>query len=672
LYSLQVPEYLNLKGISEKNNYVNNIRLNLLNKCNALICKQECYDMNIDQIENDIKNIDKFLDPYYFYRILEEYFNVNIFVFTPNGYINPIEGVNDIKIESTVLEVPRSKVGHIRYLNLNRKSVIILKYPYNFELKYQQCELIISGGRVQIDINENKNINSLLGLTKIEPIKTELFYVSPRVFIFEEKMTNLLYDILKESLLTYTFSYNITNIIRKNPYSNILWDNYFKNKNIILTGQKLDSYGKLRMINIQKESFELTIEVPPSQPLNLPYIENIYTTTENNAKNMFGTPSGVLSNGLWFPVFDYDYGIFVPCSDIKTNITYEAPNTIINQKNINYDIKGPIYQDKYVKKWTNILLQIISWLWRVDAKEIDGYIYREKIEKWWLDNVVSSNIQPSYPKNNINRKLPKINNSTEGIKYMNSFWPEYFGRDGKMYFYPKLYEKLLNFYKNEQKYLNNLKNDIIPNYISNVYEIITDYPIYMDTKLFLNKKDYISWLQYISGKEISFIPIITKINMDMARESEPILIRNRDKFYLLQNVKEGNIYNVMNLCNNWNILGKNTGFYTNNNNNTLYPYIMYGISKENNMIPLYTHVKISCNENIYNKYQNVLIHYNPFKIGDKYEWIISHLYDNYINSLYQNINKNEFQIIQTHYDLKEKYYEILLYNNNFYAALLPL
>jgi len=111
----------------DKETFIQNIRREIANTINMSVFRQELYDKSDDEIRDLLLNMNEFLDPYLYYRGIEEYFNINLFVFDA---------------DTLSMEIPRYKLTHIRVPNYYRQTVIILKY--NNPKKHNQihCEFI--------------------------------------------------------------------------------------------------------------------------------------------------------------------------------------------------------------------------------------------------------------------------------------------------------------------------------------------------------------------------------------------------------------------------------------------------------------------------------------------------------------------------------------------------
>ena len=317
LKSINREEY-NILNDEEKEKYVEEERLKILKSVNINIFKQECYDLSNDRIIDMISDPEIFLDPYLFYKGIEEYYNINIFVFNFNKALHEI---NDIykNSENPVIEFPKFKFSHIRIKNLKRKTVIILKHIGSADsvLKFPHCELIISRG----NISEGK-IGKKYGY--IPEVNTE------GMTLFGENLTSKLYDFLNKSLDPFLY-YN--NELRKSPFNIIDWKKFLSLKGKIIS-QIINSYGKVVSLELKNKNFNVLIDLKiETQPLNLQTTElkNIKNISEEEIISIFGKPYEIEENGLWYSILDIDKGFFVHTSKIE-----DVKNTIIPENKKRY------------------------------------------------------------------------------------------------------------------------------------------------------------------------------------------------------------------------------------------------------------------------------------------------------------------------------------------------
>lgn len=233
-YSSFLSCILNALDIDYKN--INDVRKKLARPDLAASCKQELYDIDIEEIVNKIKDINIYLDPKLFVHLLETEYKCNIFIFTDKN-----EGE---------LVIPRHIKGYYKTKN-NYKTILIYEHMGSKEDKalYPQCEYIFLHPDETSELVENTfNYNSIVS-EKIFEIFNKLNYS----YIFNKKI----------QLINLNLKSDITFI-----------------------SQYIDSYGKTRIINIKYKNEYISIITTPIQPLKLINENKIYKTNLETALNL--------------------------------------------------------------------------------------------------------------------------------------------------------------------------------------------------------------------------------------------------------------------------------------------------------------------------------------------------------------------------------------------------
>ena len=299
------PNYNQYLTSIDKENYVLAIRKNIADNINLNVFKQEMYNYSLQQIKELLLNKEVFLDPHLFYRGLEEYFGVNIYVFNPEGPANPIEGVTE-DTTGPVLEIPRCIITHIRVSRPDRKTVIILKYP-----NYNQCELIVTRGivineSIIPDTDNDDDDQSECCSDKPVAIKTQKYGNVPKVmgegvtYIFDSSMEKVLYNSLKNMLDTYSINYPHTTAITKdisetyiNPKEIVIHHNLYNRVNwlnvldkVQILRQKIDSYGKTRMLEVDYQGNIVIKDWSDKVDINEDVNIEILANTQNKTINL--------------------------------------------------------------------------------------------------------------------------------------------------------------------------------------------------------------------------------------------------------------------------------------------------------------------------------------------------------------------------------------------------
>lgn len=214
---------------------LNKTRAKLATDVNAALCKQENYDSTIDEIKKMIGSPDVYLNPRLFIRLLEEEYNLSIYIFTTKP-----SKTGKYKITDDGLILPRHKQAYYKNFTSPRRSVFIFEHlgSESDNSEYPQCELIALRDTVR---NEN---------TSVFDHESD-----------ESKTVRRLYDQLQ---LFYVPSGKVTNIKLFSPETKVI-------------SQQIDSYGKARgfVVEFKDENGAVkhaTIFTTPVQPLRV--VEN--------------------------------------------------------------------------------------------------------------------------------------------------------------------------------------------------------------------------------------------------------------------------------------------------------------------------------------------------------------------------------------------------------------
>jgi len=179
----------------------------------AAACKQEMYDYTTEEILTNIKDPNVYFDPKLFIHLLEEKYNCNIFLFSRNN-------LNGEMI------LPR----HIQcYQKTKNNNPCIFIYEHSGSesnrADYPRCELIV------------KFNNS-----------------DPKDIAYRFNKDNVIYTKINQVYNSLRESYSLDRLNEENVFPQIG------------TFQKIDSYGKVRMLNVEYEGHILSLMTSPMQP----------------------------------------------------------------------------------------------------------------------------------------------------------------------------------------------------------------------------------------------------------------------------------------------------------------------------------------------------------------------------------------------------------------------
>lgn len=227
---LDAINYKNIRSQKKKESIekiVEDVRLSFAEQKYASACKQELYDRSISEIIETIKNMENYFDPRLFTGLLEKYFDCNIFVFSR-------------KHTEAELILPRYLEGYYKFANKNKTIIILEHYGGESDhAQYPQCEIIAK-------VNTKK--------------LSEITYN----FEWESPISSSIRNIFSKISKTYVFGKEDYKIVKDFP---IEIDEVFE--------QYIDSYGKIRYFEMEKEGVRFSIFTEPMAPFIINSIEKI-------------------------------------------------------------------------------------------------------------------------------------------------------------------------------------------------------------------------------------------------------------------------------------------------------------------------------------------------------------------------------------------------------------
>lgn len=493
---------------------------------NLDISRQELYDWTDEQIISYLLDDTKFLDPYLFYRLLEEHYNVNILVFSDRNPISAeqknLADKETDKQKQPSLQIPRHYLLHVRNFDIDRPLLIVLENSGSERGRtpYPQCEII--------SIKHNKTLTFTFNDNEFKEKLIEYYnkISSPLLFIPD--------DTSNSGFKTYQNLFNHTN-----------WEKskFFKSLGSI-KGQEIDLYGHCRVLIFN----EWVIYVPPSQPLNVSInIKKPPLKTKDEVRKVFDTSDSIEEDdGFWLSFYGFKKGIFIPTQSSKRKSTGETTDVIVYISDIMHTLNN-----------TSAFMQIINWLWRTrqlevsNAKDISINRNIPSFQEWWDSNInvqnnLDTNRDPIFKLNNrLFSSLPSIdgiNNLDEmRINQLNFWWPSFF-KNGKIMVTSELYTIVLGYFNRQQ-----IMSDLIdekyiypPRGIYNL-ELLPEYLASSGDIILSERKHVEDWLKYqkmLSSDYISYYNsnIIYNKIFPIFRDSEDVfLLTLNGGIYVVQN-----------------------------------------------------------------------------------------------------------------------------------------
>lgn len=498
LIAIQDETYINLPD-EKKIIYVEYIRKKIGEDIHFEVASNELYDFTAEERKALFNDPDRYLDPSLYIRILEEIFNVNIFVFSGNHMIP------STKITFSI-DLGRYNTIPMKYYDSNRKTIVLFKHwgSDTDRLNEAQTEVILlKKENEQVSLFDDSMGKYLL----------QAYYTIAKVY-------GRIYEDDEESFGDYS-SKQIMRIMNSN-----FLVNFFDNENIKVLSQIIDGKGKLRGLNIEYKNKKITVGTPPLPTFNVKGSDDIYKTSFRYVRDLFGdSPSYFAVDkddniiGVWYKFFGIKKGIYIPLTGSRIEGIEEIERTRDNCFEYLFENNDAERYNR-LKRDLDFVIQLTRWLYT---------IYQNEYEDPTLDTFFNEYIQVSKreDKNSINdydfdqleRKIPNINEIDMALQYLNEHCPRF--TDGKkiIVYSDKMKNILYLTLYQFVKYLPTM--NIKTKYLDNYYTSIYDYPNYPSNMIFFNNEDADLWISNASRESMTEIPVTYFINDNFKNIQNP-------------------------------------------------------------------------------------------------------------------------------------------------------
>lgn len=512
-----------ITNINSFENAVNDVRRRMI-ELPYDIYKQELFDVPFEKFVDDITNPNHYIDPYLYYRGLEEIFGVNIFVFTSARGREHSSSLEEYYKENPTLEIPRCHEYHTR-IRLDRPIVCIYKNFGHKRTVWEEaaCELI----GMSIENSKDEIVTC---------VNTNNKRYHDEIWKYFTKCCNLLsFHNSEDGIKAFSdeFSFWDPNEL---PFGE-------------LKGQEVDVFGKTRLLIYDKYN----VVVPGIQPLMLEtrippkklslkkgaikYTHNGYNfyildnsqkeRTELVSKKKIVSKFEVTDHdeeGCWVEFQGNRRGLKILC---KKDKRFET---------INYrPITKTIQETNYVSG----LLQLINWWWKSEESPDFESWFESKTnikEVEYFNNV----LPPTRCLNNL--YLPRLLKKKDRTNFLEELWP-YFFENKKINLYEELRFRINNMMKLQEfktKLLDTFNE--IPDFVTNLIPTEQDFE-YKNSIVFTNQEDLKTWINYTSRNvyeqvSMSNMNIVNrKMYPELASIETPFIFKDSiGKIYIIQNV----------------------------------------------------------------------------------------------------------------------------------------
>lgn len=576
LYAINYKPYAAATNDQQREEVVQKLRKQLARRYNMESLRQEFYDLSVDEIRARVDDVNLFMDTSTFYHLLEVVFNVNIYTITT---------ITNNERETVALEVPRYSQFPIRIPHPKLKTVLIYKSlgSESNNLSYPQCDLII-------DRDPSTNRRTVLHLANVTEFMIQAFQAMYQTFTWIPTRTGVSGHLNLNSQIDYL--------------------TLFGGKTMV-SAQIIDAAGKQRGLLL---SNGILATFPASQPENLPGVDianfNPPSLEQVLAYPLFTNPSGILKQGdilrgLWYPLLDFEYGLFVIVRPVLlSSIPENLRNLPVGPANdyLLLTVSGTNRTDQIeeMRRTVDRLLQLVLWIYRIYFRQYPNVNNRDVLRNFLRTLDVGQEPRYIYNLNSLPQRLPPVQNYQEGIAYLSTIAPTLI-RNGKIFVSsPKLLEGLAYFL---QLYLEtNSRNEPLNNMITGLYTKASDFREDPQTLIFVTEKAFRDWQNSLLRNTLN-LPVRKMLETSYGITDDPyIYLSPEGRTFLVQNVivDQASRYRAINVSYYWEHYNINAGrnmtpYLTEKTvsgqteRRELPPYVVYTISTINSLAVLEDH-----------------------------------------------------------------------------------
>lgn len=531
-------------------NHVLGIRRRLSTGKFPELMRQELYDKTNDQITEMLADPHRYFDPDLFYRAVEDFYQVNIYVYS-------------LEKEEGLVVIPRCKLFHARPMRLNRPTVLILSHwgSESDALEYPQCELIV-------DYNQaTGNIVKLFGANMTTICHNIMTGVSSSITWLQHVTSPV--DVTRPARPVFPHL-NLYNAI---DYAELLGIGQNEKGESTLYSQYIDPNGKARAFTVKIKDEKVTFVVPPSMPENGRHSDTLYRPKAEFVLNIMRTSKAVSrsidqhgrTTGIWFQALEIDEGVYVPVYKSK-NIPPEyaqlplGPICPIGMTSENSNTQRYYRINRHFK----LLNELIEWLFEVYRREVGNVnINVEEFTQSVLvlkpQDVIDSST--FYNFDGLQRILPDVDNLDEGLEYMKRFIRP--SEDGRIVVYSdRLYMGLRD--KIQVYHEQTLgETPMVAKTVGTYFLTTTDFKEFPNNIIMIGETELDKWKSDRNLKRERIFQIRKTLNLAISVTTDPYLYSGPDgDMWIIQNPSGGSINSALAIAKNWHDSRVNTGPHT--------------------------------------------------------------------------------------------------------------
>jgi hypothetical protein len=497
-------------------NYITQQRLLISQKVRPEVMAQELYDLSPKE-RSDAVASEVYFDPRRFYRAVEEYYKVKIFLFS---WPEKSEGN---------FQQPRSKGIYVYPRPDDSRPVILVVTHHggtiNQNSLYPQSELIV------VPLPE-------------ETIK-----------IYQPDTANLLQEFLDNCQTTVKIYVDNTD-----SYLNTVVNPQFNPQSLgTLTGQFLDGNGK----GIGLIANGVPVYTPIFAPLLLPAVNLIPVTLEDVSDDILSQVTAVSETepGLWIDWGSEPYQFFIPLSSYGTLQTELYPRYPFLAPNLPSKYQSEIEDLYAIQRGVKLLFQMVLYTYLIFVQETELlYTNLENLDLFWRTYVAISPSVDDYDFSLLPRELPQVASTNDLLDYWQEFTPTVI--QNHLILLPND-DTSLRLNQNVQRWLQSHLGDdlVIPNFLDGYYQQEVDFKKRPFQRIFLSWDNFQQWLHQKDNSHLNIRSSIDTVNIF---GNDPYLYIMSDdkgsKYFIVQNVADNRADLAVTVGVYWRETKRNAGY----------------------------------------------------------------------------------------------------------------
>ena len=475
----------------------------------------------------------EFLDPSLFYRILEEAFDINLFIFSgtrPEANAVPIYN----------LDVSRYSSIPMHSFDPRRKTVILFKHwgSETDNLLYPQCECIVTS-RDLIGVYDYPVGLYLLNGYYLSKSTTQFIPIDHH---FEPFTPSNYVEVLSQGFLNSLMN---------------------KDSPIHAVSQIIDGKGKLRGLEMTSPKGSFVLAFPPMPPVDLRLTKKsnghyeLRRMTYENVIGLFSdkpTAKAVEKgyiNGIWFPFQNLTFGVFVPIVLRKDDLDLPlGPNNPI-EPITKSDTSERLLK---IQRDLSFIIQITRWLYNLYRLTYPSIDPIDLADRFFDDYVVvekgNEDSALDYDFTELDRAFPfDSSDVSEALLHYNEVAPSLSNGNNLILYGEKFAIKI------KQSLIHYIEKNlevILPQYLADYYFTEMDYPYREGNLVFLSTEAVDAWIRRYQSDYSGSFPVYTKLKPKMSEQELSYLYQSNQQIFLIRNVPISNGKLIaLNIALNW-------------------------------------------------------------------------------------------------------------------------